>query len=298
MFKRFNLYRLVSLSSWVYILAYVLVIVSFALIYNSLAHEFYHPYAKYESAMREIADQVRDGLTIAFRNALTKRTALYKTVHVAPDRVILSALKPDGSHLLFPLRLELINLEKGKEWQVILPVPMKINTQAVLYKKTPLGAESFSLFPLMEAQWDAGMFETMTGFYEDSSTLRKNIENALRTIQVTREDLNRVRAFTAGHLGLPYQVPRGFSRMLYLSMVTITTLGYGDIEPLTNLTRWLTGIEATLGIILLGLFIGSVARSRGNQSVEKEDGSDDPSENRLQEHCGSYPCTNKIPKSN
>ena len=45
-----------------------------------------------------------------------------------------------------------------------------------------------------------------------------------------------------------------YSRMLYLSMVTITTLGYGDIIPLTTLTRILVGVEAVLGILILGAF--------------------------------------------
>lgn len=46
-----------------------------------------------------------------------------------------------------------------------------------------------------------------------------------------------------------------FKRMLYLSMITITTLGYGDIVPLTDLSRLLVGLEATLGVICLGLII-------------------------------------------
>lgn len=44
-------------------------------------------------------------------------------------------------------------------------------------------------------------------------------------------------------------------RMFHLSATTITTTGYGDIVPLTTMARILTGSEALLGTILMGLFI-------------------------------------------
>ncbi len=50
-----------------------------------------------------------------------------------------------------------------------------------------------------------------------------------------------------------------FSRMFYLSAITITTLGFGDIVPLTNRSRLIVSIEAIWGIILVGLFLNSLA---------------------------------------
>ena len=46
----------------------------------------------------------------------------------------------------------------------------------------------------------------------------------------------------------------------YFSIVTITTLGYGDITPQTESARILTAIEAFLGIVTIGLFLNAVAR--------------------------------------
>jgi len=51
-----------------------------------------------------------------------------------------------------------------------------------------------------------------------------------------------------------------YGRMLYLSAVTITTLGYGDIVPVTALARWLVGTEAVLGVVLAGFFLNAVAQ--------------------------------------
>lgn len=47
-------------------------------------------------------------------------------------------------------------------------------------------------------------------------------------------------------------------RMLYLSMVTIRTLGYGDIVSLANFARIFVGIESVLVILMLGWFVNSV----------------------------------------
>lgn len=47
---------------------------------------------------------------------------------------------------------------------------------------------------------------------------------------------------------------RKFLRMLYLSAVTITTLGYGDIISTSDITRSLVAIESTLGILIMVFF--------------------------------------------
>lgn len=41
---------------------------------------------------------------------------------------------------------------------------------------------------------------------------------------------------------------------LYFSIVTITTLGYGDLTPLTDTGKAIAALEALAGIVLLGLF--------------------------------------------
>ena len=56
--------------------------------------------------------------------------------------------------------------------------------------------------------------------------------------------------------------PDDFLTLLYLSAVTITTLGFGDIVPITRLARLAVGLEATWGIFVAGLFLNSLARGR------------------------------------
>jgi voltage-gated potassium channel len=44
-------------------------------------------------------------------------------------------------------------------------------------------------------------------------------------------------------------------KMIYFSLVTITTLGYGDISPVTPFARMLSGVEALVGQLYLAVLI-------------------------------------------
>ena len=52
-----------------------------------------------------------------------------------------------------------------------------------------------------------------------------------------------------------------FLRSLYFSTVTFTTLGYGDIEPVTGMPRAIAGLEALLGQLLMALLVFVLTRN-------------------------------------
>lgn len=54
----------------------------------------------------------------------------------------------------------------------------------------------------------------------------------------------------------PAGAPRDFSTMLYFSIVTFTTLGYGEFHP-TSATRMFAATQAAFGYIYLGLIVGA-----------------------------------------
>ncbi len=70
------------------------------------------------------------------------------------------------------------------------------------------------------------------------------------------------RALAARHEGRDSGTAGTFWRMLYLSAVTITTLGYGDIAPIAGISRALVGFQSVLGIVLMGLFLNALSRDR------------------------------------
>jgi len=60
-----------------------------------------------------------------------------------------------------------------------------------------------------------------------------------------------------------------FSALSYFSFVTLTTLGYGDISPISPITRFLAYMEAVVGIfytaILVASLIGASMSDRNSQ---------------------------------
>ncbi len=50
--------------------------------------------------------------------------------------------------------------------------------------------------------------------------------------------------------------------MLYFSAVTMSTLGYGDIVPITDRARAVVTLQVILGPLLFGLFLNSLVRER------------------------------------
>jgi hypothetical protein len=63
-----------------------------------------------------------------------------------------------------------------------------------------------------------------------------------------------------------------FIQSIYFSIVTITTLGYGDITPQNANAQLLAASEALLGVIFIGLFLNSLSNtlSLSSQKAEKE----------------------------
>ena len=49
---------------------------------------------------------------------------------------------------------------------------------------------------------------------------------------------------------------------LYLTWMTITTVGYGDIHPVTGLGRFIVSVDAAFGIILFGVIVSHFAKAR------------------------------------
>ena len=76
---------------------------------------------------------------------------------------------------------------------------------------------------------------------------------------------------TGGHIGfvLPHWPGAAVSLLgwvktylaaLYSSAITFSTLGYGDIQPATPLTRFFASVEAFTGIFLTAMFIWTLGR--------------------------------------
>lgn len=61
-----------------------------------------------------------------------------------------------------------------------------------------------------------------------------------------------------------------YGTWLYYSIVTISTLGFGDITPMLGAAQAVTAIEVGCGLIFLGLFLNAVGAMKSEIDVESE----------------------------
>lgn len=83
--------------------------------------------------------------------------------------------------------------------------------------------------------------------------------------------------FALIYWGLPddqFRIPEGassdYGAWLYYSIVTITTLGFGDYTPAHPGAQAVTAVEVMCGLIFLGLFLNAVGSMKSEIDVESE----------------------------
>jgi len=76
-------------------------------------------------------------------------------------------------------------------------------------------------------------------------------------------------SFTQGHARLQLWVAREFFPFFYFSLVTLTTVGYGDMSPLTTEAQTLATMEALVGQVYLTILVARlVGMYLVNQKIE------------------------------
>ncbi|MCH5239126.1 MAG: hypothetical protein J1F38_02790 [Muribaculaceae bacterium] len=69
---------------------------------------------------------------------------------------------------------------------------------------------------------------------------------------------------------IPDAEPTNYGSWLYYSIVTITTLGFGDYTPAHGAAQAVTAVEVMCGLIFLGLFLNAVGAMKSEIDVESE----------------------------
>ena len=76
-----------------------------------------------------------------------------------------------------------------------------------------------------------------------------------------------IKGFWRATRGFPtYNISGRFLRMLYFSAITITTIGYGDIYPISNIARIIVTTETVLGLVFAGLFLNAIVQGKSTSS--------------------------------
>jgi hypothetical protein len=107
--------------------------------------------------------------------------------------------------------------------------------------------------------------------YDDADRIRSLLVGAIDLVGVRDTPVvgcpmsaaiyDELRHLAAALRGDPTAAPRAWLRMLYFSASTQTTLGYGDIVPLTDMARAAVMAQAVLGgVFVPGMFLWALTR--------------------------------------
>jgi hypothetical protein len=247
-----------------YVAIYLVAVPAFGFAYVFFcAHQFYAPYARYEPGA--VADRL--ALASDFRNAIKR--SLDGQAHISvrsqgidwaidPESVRISNVgSVDGSQVTFTVLVDAggEGQHVGAEthnWPVTVLVPLRpfnrvFNPSVLTYRAPELENASPSQSEVSEPL-------LRTVFNQPPDSIMHGPFLALDAVQN-----DRLERYLLGFRGDASAFSGHVARMMYLSAVVITTLGLGDILPMTTRARFLVAAEAISGIVLAGLFLNAIA---------------------------------------
>lgn len=260
--------RLGAFPSFGYALLYLLLIPVFALLYSCNGEGFYHSTAEYEATTIADGDQLlsalQEQIVQTFVDAHGGQVAQKNGWITDISTLRLSRLEFPADSVSFHVYVIFETVSSPKivsHWKDRIAFHIRTQTAAQLpgtsswvdYKQIALPAYAHPMAVPSEI-----LFPKFPG--EASSTQWLPISLALS---------QQFQGLYQGRRGFPSRVTGSFGRMFYLSAVTITTLGYGDIVPISTMARILVALEAILGVVVVGLFLNSLSFERSSREGEK-----------------------------
>jgi hypothetical protein len=274
--------KLLNISHWLgkapslaYALVYLSLIPIFAVVYSYLPKHFYHSTIQLESSM----DQETKGLTRELSHVFYDQFEAQDKTHerlggwdgvqvrawwVRPERF--ENLEIDNNEASFSITVKAWN----DKTFVTIPLVVKFDVRM---------ESGLSFPPNREEEEDKRLTIQglpVNGEFADEQ-FQLELGRALFPESPKRSTslymliplhlMDELRHFSGVTKGMGSEVSGNFVRMLYLSAATITTLGYGDIVPITTVSRLLVSVESILGIVLIGLFLNALSFERGKIGV-------------------------------
>jgi hypothetical protein len=288
-----------SRPTLLYGIGYLFCIPLFAIIYSNITDGFYQSTIRIENSYTDHAKTIAQKLCDASAHLLSGATQeerdaarfsvgryVFASSDMKCDRL---RIEPDD-RLGFTMRITLHRSppcapESCKDTAVvpllitlspfdiksIYPEQLKFNEFETPYLH-PLKFEPLSLPLLSPEVAESGSIDDSSNKLKDGKekmTLNQEIERALfkgfdgvPAVLLEGKFDEELSNFLKESNGFTSSASDNCMRMLYLSAITITTIGYGDIVPITPRARLFVTIEAVVGAIFIGLFLSSLAPGR------------------------------------
>lgn len=272
---------LTSVHPLYFLIFYIILIPLFAFFYFILpGHNFYAPYVRVEPAAemdaKNVSNIVLSSILNHFSNdrmakiPIDNGTTPVKFYGVdyydmIPDFNMVRVYNmksPGDGKLSFVLTFGYNGNRKrrdGANTQIFFNHVMEIDLQSKMVSSPPDDKRKTTMYFL---GCDVSEYppEERMGWIKLINSIFRRVgnEDAYPHIILDEHDDKILCDFVNGLNGDAVRISNSYLRMLYLSSITISTLGFGDIIPITSQSRLLVGVESFVGIVFIGLFINSV----------------------------------------
>lgn len=250
---------------WLFI--YVILIFVFALLYTYSNAKFIHNNIKYEDSFVEneiiISDRIRRQIIENTQEIYENKTIKTNNWLVDMNTFSISIIRDENFDLVFNGYFYSIDLLSQKDSETTSTFRSSMNDFEFILKRDRRSFLNDSYYFPVEIIKNELLSpgSTRTDIVDPKIFFKIN-DISTYAIKINPELNNLISTHLLTSSGYLTESNNRFQRMLYLSAVTITTLGYGDIVPINELARFLVALESTLGIIILGLALNSITREK------------------------------------
>jgi Ion channel len=257
---------------------YLSAIPAFALIYLLMPQDFYHSTVKYEPALNNDADKVlmslRDAVVSDYQ--VVRGTSVLQAQGWVGDvrDLRFGDLQPDVQWISFRVYYDLTR--GSPPAQVVASVDFRMDMPGAAFQEfPPSGAVEYRQVTVVPPSGVSGSPGPTASalpipvlgaadLFFGKPILGQLAPGVLALPQPVDD---AIVGYWRAAQGSPSAASNEFVRFLYLSAMTITTVGYGDIVPLTDLARAATALEAVFGVVVAGIFLASLAPRARPSSV-------------------------------
>ena len=256
------------IPSAVYGLAYFTLIPFFALIYYHLPGQFYHATTRYEhdtyKEMPRVLKLLREQFLANFHEVQPTDYFYYGGWRYDITGVSFDMPRVSDDYLTVLLRLDATKDVDGATWTTT----HAFNVRIARYLDGTINSEGRTLKRIKSVEIDDisspafSEYAPQLDFVRKLFPLENRISSKMVLMQMSADLDDRLEKYMREVSGFPEKRPANFERMLYFSTITIATVGYGDIVPLSTRSRLLTSLEAILGVLLIGLYLNALSHER------------------------------------
>jgi hypothetical protein len=287
---------------WFYAVIYAAIITLFALVFTPMSGEFYHSAIAFEPQTKIFEHEIERELERDIKRNISPESPGAPVFGLWQLHIWVYDIRLQGEWLLARTNIYAISQTTQKRFEVA--IDLRISTEGSI--NTPIYK------PLIDENGKLRISRGHPIYYvrkADVSVVDVHVDRveglpleaseffpcrsypvglSKSCIETEKELDEKITALVHLLSGQPEPGQGAFWRMLYFSVSTITTLGFGDIVPVTPLARALVTLEALLGPLLLGFFLVVVgSRLAANVAASSSIRSSDSPQEKVQNQVNS-----------